>query len=160
MLINPSTLLAPKFDKMAVFGTNLMIQYSQLMICWCVMAGQLIKTTKNTVCQVALWLGICVNDAHSTMIFQSVGVFGEPVFSQIAPIGKPSTAIKVHYFSTPKNHQNTQACHYLKTNLNTLQSGGVIYEIGENGRQTKLTPDLIQQKIHHIQAAIDSHCRN
>ena len=115
MLINPSTLLAPKFDKMAVFGTNLMIQYSQLMIWWCVMTGQLIKTAKNTVCQVALGLG---------------------------------------------NHQNTQACHYLKTNLNTLQSGGVIYEIGENGQQTKLTPDLIQQKIHHIQAAIDSHCRN
>lgn len=110
------------------------------------MTGKLIKTAKNTVCQVALGLGICVNDAHSTMIFQSVGVFGEPVFSQIAPIGKPSTAIKVHYFSVPKNHQNTQACHYLKTNLNTLKSGGVIYEIGENGQQTKLTPDLIQQK--------------
>ena len=66
------------------------------------MTGKLIKTAKNTVCQVALGLGICVNDAHSTMIFQSVGVFGEPVFSQIAPIGKPSTAIKVHYFSVPK----------------------------------------------------------
>lgn len=87
------------------------------------MTGKLIKTAKNTVCQAALGLGICVNDAHSTMIFQSVGVFGEPVFSQIAPIGKPSTAIKVHYFSVPKNHQNTQACHYLKTNLNTLKSG-------------------------------------
>ena len=120
------------------------------------MTGKLIKTAKNTVCQVALGLGICVNDAHSTMIFQSVGVFGEPVFSQIAPIGKPSTAIKVHYLSVKKNHQNTQACHYLKT----LKSGGVIYEIGENGQQTKLTPDRIQQKIHHIQTAIDNHCRN
>ena len=65
------------------------------------MTGKLIKTAKNTVCQVALGLGICVNDAHSTMIFQSVGVFGAS-FSQIAPIGKPSTAIKVHYFSVPK----------------------------------------------------------
>ncbi|XUJ54179.1 hypothetical protein AABM16_07295 [Moraxella catarrhalis] len=37
------------------------------------MTGKLIKTAKNTVCQVALGLGICVNDAHSTMIFQSVG---------------------------------------------------------------------------------------
>lgn len=119
------------------------------------------KTAKNTVYQAALGLGlICVSHAHSAMIFQSEGAFGEPVFSQTAPIGKPSSAIKVHYLSTPKNHHNVQACHYLKTNLSTLQSGGVIYEIGENGRQTKLTPDLIQQKIHHIQAAIDSHCRN
>ena len=122
---------------------------------------QATKTAKNTVCQAALGLGlICISPAHSAMIFQSVGVFGEPVFSQTAPIGKPSSAIKVHYLSAPKNHQNAQACHYLKTNLSTLQSGGEIYELGESGQQTKLTPDLIQQKIHHIQAAISDHCHD
>ncbi len=110
---------------------------------------------------VALVVGIFdqLSMANSGVVYKSTGQHGEALFSQMPPIDRKFQAVPVYYLHPPFRTAS-DACRYLSINLQTLQSGGNIVEVDEQGRRRPMSAEAIQAKITDIQNAVREHCHD
>lgn len=97
--------------------------------------------------------------ANSGVVYKSTGQHGEALFSQMPPIDRKFQAVPVYYLHPPFRAAS-DACRYLSINLQTLQSGGNIVEVDEQGRRRPMSAEAIQAKITDIQDAVREYCHD
>ncbi|PNP97381.1 hypothetical protein AZ602_07300 [Moraxella sp. RCAD0137] len=110
---------------------------------------------------VALVVGVFdqLSMANSGVFYKSTGQHGEALFSQMPPIDRKFQTVPVYYLHPPLRTAS-DACRYLSINLQTLQSGGNIVEVDEQGRRRPMSAEAIQAKITDIQDAVREHCHD
>lgn len=97
--------------------------------------------------------------ASSGVVYKSTGQHGEARFSQLPPIDRKFQVVPVYYLHPP-TRVASDACGYLTINLQTLQSGGKIFEMDAQGKQHQMSAEAIQAKISDIQSALREHCHD
>lgn len=125
------------------------------------------RTAIDTILAVFM-LTIYQSAAAHGIAYKSTGHHGEVLFSQLPPIDRHFEPVSVYYLhssslrplSLQPSSDHADACRYLVINLQTLQSGGDIYEIDSQGNRRALSVDDIQTKITTISTAIDEHCHD
>lgn len=90
-------------------------------------------------------------------VYKSTGRYGEVFFSQLPPIDRQFEAVSVYYLHPPADNL-AAACHYLTINLQTLQSGGSIFEMDTQGKRRQMSHEDVQTKILDVQNALRKHC--
>ena len=109
----------------------------------------------------AIFLTASVN-AQAITIYQSVGKYGEPRYSQLPPQGS-HTALNFYQpksAAPPIDATRQKQCQILRDNLATLNAGGDVHEISDDGSQKALTADEVRHRIHQTQDALNLHCQN
>lgn len=96
--------------------------------------------------------------ASSGIIYKSIGDKNEILFSQLPPIDHHFETMPVYYLAPTNKMAN--ACHYLSINLQTLTSGGRIFETDAQGNPRQLSATEIQTKSRHIQDTLREHCHD
>ncbi|OOS06998.1 hypothetical protein SAMN02745664_11278 [Moraxella cuniculi DSM 21768] len=106
-----------------------------------------------TMLAVLFLAGVC----HAGNAYKSTGQFGEVRYSQLPPINAAFEQVRVHHLN-PAQPDRRSVCQYLTSNLQTLQTGGEVYEVSATGDRVLLSSEQIHNKIIQIRQAITEHC--
>lgn len=101
-------------------------------------------------------------NAQAVTVYQSIGKYGEPRYSQLPP-QVSHTALNFYQpksAAPPIDATRQKQCQILRDNLATLNAGGDVHEISDDGSQKALTTDEVRHRIRQTQDALNLHCQN
>lgn len=113
-----------------------------------------------TLSSIALMMALA--NAQAVTVYQSIGKYGEPRYSQLPPQGS-HTALNFYQpksAAPPIDATRQKQCQILRDNLATLNAGGDVHEVSDDGSQKALTADEVRHRIHQTQDALNLHCQN
>lgn len=101
-------------------------------------------------------------NAQAITIYQSVGKYGEPRYSQLPPQGSHTTLNFYQPKSVALSIDTTRQkqCQILRDNLSALSAGGDVHEISDDGSQKALTADEVRHRINQTQDALNLYCQS